>query len=98
MYCTLKNDVIEVLKRHLLSQEMDAVMADLNPILNEYQMKADYSISWCVDDVLHQAKEDGIELTEDEAEEILSDVINNHDASIGISWDTFSTYIQNSRS
>jgi|TARA_Y100000052_G_scaffold17861_1_gene17459 hypothetical protein len=52
------------------------------------------NITWCTDDVLHQAKEQGVTLTEDEANEILLHMESKHDANIGISWDVMDVYIQ----
>ena len=51
-------------------------------------------ITWCTEDVLHEAKELGVELTEDEADEILLHMEDKHDANIGISWDVIDVYIQ----
>ena len=43
--------------------------------------------------MLHQAKEKGVKLTEDEANEILLQMERKHDADIGISWTTIDVYI-----
>lgn len=51
-------------------------------------------ITWSTEDVLHEAKELGVELTEDEANEILLHMEEKHDANIGISWDIIDIYIQ----
>ena len=51
------------------------------------------SIIWSTEDVLHQAKEKGVKLTEDEANEILLHMERKHDADIGISWGTIDYYI-----
>jgi|TARA_E500000305_G_scaffold62070_1_gene49484 hypothetical protein len=51
------------------------------------------SIIWSTEDVLHQAKEKGVKLTEDEANEILLHMERKHDADIGISWTTIDVYI-----
>ena len=50
-------------------------------------------IGWSTEDVLHQAKEKGVTLTEDEANEILLQMERKHDADIGISWTTIDVYI-----
>ena len=50
-------------------------------------------ITWSTEDVLHQAKEKGVKLTEDEANEILLHMERKHDADIGISWGTIDDYI-----
>jgi len=51
------------------------------------------NITWSTEDVLHQAKEKGVKLTEDEANEILLQMERKHDADIGISWTTIDVYI-----
>ena len=51
------------------------------------------SIIWSTEDVLHQAKEKGVKLTEDEANQILLQMERKHDADIGISWTTIDVYI-----
>ena len=52
------------------------------------------NITWCTEDVLHEAEEMGVELTEDEANDILLHMEEKHDANIGISWDIIAIYIQ----
>jgi Ca2+-binding EF-hand superfamily protein len=51
-------------------------------------------ISWSTDDIFMIADELGIELNEEEAEEILEQLYQNHDASIGICWDVIDSYIE----
>ena len=51
-------------------------------------------ITWCTEDVLHEAEELGVTLTEDEANEILLHMEDKHDANIGISWDVMDAYIR----
>lgn len=51
------------------------------------------NITWSTEDVLHQAKEKGVKLTEDEANDILLYMERKHDACIGINWDVIDVYI-----
>jgi hypothetical protein len=51
-------------------------------------------IKWCTEDVLMQAENLDIKLTEDQADEILESLGDNHDATIGINWDVISFYIE----
>jgi len=51
------------------------------------------SINWSVEDVLAQAEQDEVEITAQEAKEILQWIDNKHDASIGVNWDVISVYI-----
>ena len=50
-------------------------------------------ITWSIEDVLQQAENDGIEITREEAGDVLELLLKNHDASNGISWDTLDYYI-----
>lgn len=50
-------------------------------------------IDWYVEDVLAQAEEAGVELTEDDAATILAWLAHAHDAMIGINWDVIDTAI-----
>lgn len=52
------------------------------------------AIFWSIEDVLFQAKEDEIELTEEEAEEVLETCIDNMDCEYGISWSSISSQIE----
>ena len=52
------------------------------------------AISWCVEDVISRAKEDrDIELTKDQALDILSLLESKHDCNIGINWEVMDYYI-----
>lgn len=46
------------------------------------------AIVWQVDDILSRAKERKIEVTKEQAEEILRRLENHHDATLGITWET----------
>jgi hypothetical protein len=50
-------------------------------------------IEWSSEDILHQAKEDGVKLTEAQADEILDILKHKHDANEGINWMVISTVI-----
>lgn len=52
------------------------------------------SITWCVDDVLSQAELMEVELTVEEARDILANVKLQHDCGIGINWDVIQTHIE----
>ncbi|MCK5236183.1 MAG: hypothetical protein KAR06_04275 [Deltaproteobacteria bacterium] len=55
------------------------------------------AIIWDIEDVKHQAKEDGMEITEAEARDILAEMKHRHDAEYGISWTVISCYLDNLR-
>lgn len=52
-------------------------------------------IKWSTEDVIWQADNMDIELTEEQADAILDNVDHYHDASIGINWDVISFHIEN---
>lgn len=51
------------------------------------------AILWGIEDVLMQAGEMGVKLTDDDAREILDNVRRGHDATIGIDWVVIETHI-----
>jgi len=50
-------------------------------------------ITWCIEDVLSQANDDGHTITEDQAAAVLVAMEDGHDACVGINWDTISYHI-----
>ena len=48
---------------------------------------------WCEGDVLSRAKELGIEITREQAQDILDNIDHQQDCLLGISWDTLDAYI-----
>ena len=54
------------------------------------------SIVWSTLDIQSQAESMGLSLDDDQAYEILEQVIDDHDANIGVSWDTIEYYITES--
>ena len=52
------------------------------------------TIKWCVDDVVMLAEQKGYAVpTLEQAREVLSLAKQNHDASVGISWDVLEVYL-----
>lgn len=49
---------------------------------------------WGTDDIQHQAEGLNIELSDSEAMDILTEIENKHDASIGVNWGVISEYIR----
>ncbi len=45
-------------------------------------------VLWLADDVIKQAKEQGVEITPELAADILESLDDNHDANYGITWET----------
>jgi hypothetical protein len=52
-------------------------------------------IKWSTEDVLWQAEQLDLELTEEQADDILEIIEHRHDASVGINWDVISFHIEN---
>jgi len=69
----------------------------VNPISNaiEHVRQGYKAIYWHVDDIISRAELLDIDITREDAVNILNDVIDNHDCSIGINWDVISVYIKN---
>jgi hypothetical protein len=53
------------------------------------------SINWSTQDVLDTAVNMDLELTEQQADQILDNVYNFHDADMGINWYTIQFHIEN---
>ena len=51
------------------------------------------AIIWDIDDVLSRAKEKHINITEQQALEILHNIERHHDTEIGINWDTIDYHL-----
>lgn len=52
-------------------------------------------IRWSTEDVLMQADNMNIELTEEQADDILDNIEHHHDACVGINWDVIEFHIDN---
>jgi len=48
---------------------------------------------WCEDDVLELAEEEGIKCSRKRAREIIDEIDRKQDATLGITWDTISDYL-----
>ena len=55
------------------------------------------TIEWSTEDIISQAHHSlGVDLDIDQASEILEEVIDDHDASVGINWDVIEYHISES--
>jgi hypothetical protein len=52
------------------------------------------AIVWTTQDVLDHARSLKIKLAKTKAQEVLDQILNRHDASQGVSWDTLEYYIR----
>ena len=80
-------------------------MSEVTTYQDGYTSENSIALIWCIDDVQYAL--DGmkdrewfinkyghtVKLTDDDCMDILSDVKRNHDASLGVSWDTLEIYI-----
>lgn len=48
---------------------------------------------WTAEDVMRRALEDGIAITKEQAEAVLDEAEDRHDANFGISWDVLDVHI-----
>lgn len=78
---------LQQLKKLIKDAGLD--MADLRNLASKRTM----IVSWHIDDVFMAAGEDYIRISEQLAKEILEEMKDNHDATLGITWDTIHTYI-----
>jgi hypothetical protein len=91
MYSDLKERIMPFLR------ETDDIYSGSNQkiitILDEYEEKMRGAISWNADDMIHQAAQEGWQLSDDDAQAALEEMINDHDANYGITWDTVHYHI-----
>ena len=52
------------------------------------------TIKWSTNDVLSRAEDMGVEITGEQADEILQNVFDNHDATIGVNWEVIEFHIE----
>ncbi len=74
-------------------------MKEIDPIIEEYELRMKGSVSWSIEDLQHTAfnLKKPYTLSDQLAQEILEKMIDKHDASIGITWDTLEYYVQEYR-
>jgi len=59
----------------------------------EFEQYKKESIKWSLEDIQYRAELKNIILTNEEAQEILEDMIYGHDAELGINWITIDCYL-----
>ena len=87
LYCSRRELINRVIKLPTIKDEIERLKR--NGTLNEHVCV----IVWSVEDVLEKAEELKVKISHKEAEEILDKIESEHDATVGISWDTISIYI-----
>ncbi len=65
------------------------IQGAINRLSKYYPLDASVCmVLWLADDVIKQAKEQGVDITPELAAEILESLDDNHDANYGITWET----------
>lgn len=69
-------------------------LEDLQKEFDQYKKE---SIKWSTEDFtsFEKSEDTFYSITEKNAQELLEDMIKHHDASLGITWDTVESYLQN---
>ncbi len=65
-----------------------------NELQDELASRGEHGIYWHADDVQLQAIIKNIPITHDEADALMAGIINNHNATIGVTWDTIDMYLE----
>jgi len=83
-----------------LLREMDDIYSGSNrkiiEILDEYEQRMKGAIEWTVLDMMSAVSMTSMnhwELSEEDAQKALEEMIENHDANLGITWETVTAYI-----
>jgi len=79
----MKSQIQDIVLRYPLDTQF---VKELMIVVDEYEQKMAWSISWSPEDMQMRAREDGWELDEDDAVEALNNMIDNHDCNYGITW------------
>lgn len=72
---------------------LETKIEELEAKLAELETRSRYSGVWGVEDVVSRAADDGYKITDEQAAEILGEIIDDHDANIGINWNVISYHI-----
>lgn len=77
--------------KEVVNKELESM---IDTLIDKLDNETDsISLIWSIEDVLHQAAEDGKSINKDQARAVLAEVQKNHDCSLGVSWDTISITI-----
>lgn len=98
MYSDLKERIMPHLREmdDIYSGNMQKIIA----ILDEYEQRMKGAIEWTVSDIMTVACtniEHPYEMDEDLAQEILEEMIEEHDANFGVTWETVAAYVEKNR-
>lgn len=88
---TLTELINEAINNNRLS---NVCLSNVDTLIDTVAMGNKINLSWHIDDVIETAKEDDIDLTDDQARDILAFLKKNHDASLGVCWETIQAAIE----
>jgi len=90
MYSDLKERIKQILEK----DDATWVYDDIFKVCDEYEQRMKGCIEWSAIDIIDRAKDVNMQVpTEDEAQEILEKMIEDHDCNLGITWDTIDGYL-----
>jgi len=85
MHTHIIKDMIRNLDNAGLLQDKEKAIE----ILEDY-WTTNMAIVWNVDDIIGVAEQKGLDITKEQACEVLETLLDNHDADLGVNWDTIS--------
>lgn len=83
----LKND------KHISMSDRHIMLFILSEVKDLLTTDEQIFISWSFEDVIHQGKSRGIDLTDDHAKDILQAIEKKHNTSIGINWNVIDAHL-----
>ena len=81
-----KEQIVEMLPEHLQDAAKRLIVYNQD---DEHVAAA----IWCEEDVFTKAKERGLKITREQAQEIFAKMDNNQDCELGITWTTIDVYL-----
>lgn len=74
-------------------QGISDLLNQLLDVKTEFEQYKRESVKWSVEDFLGRAEDLNYELTDEQAQDALEDMIRKHDCTIGITWDTVDFWV-----
>ena len=74
-------------------QGISDLLNQLLDVKTEFEQYKRESVKWSVEDLLGRAEILNYELTDEQAQDALEDMIRKHDCTIGITWDTVDFWV-----
>ena len=77
-----------------LIHENQLLKMEIDLLKNEFEQYKRESVKWSWEDFYEEAKAIGYKCSKKKAQELLEEMISNHDAELGINWNVIYCYIQ----